>query len=124
MKRVFILSSYPLFSQGVAALLHCEETIDLLGRESDLEQAVEQIRTLHPDVIIVDVGEMQCAAHPIILRILQENCAARVIGLNLNDNTLWVFHEEQRLVRSVADLMRAIESDLDAPRMRKEEEKV
>lgn len=109
-----MLSSHPLFMEGVASLLYSETGLDLLGRESDVDRAIEQIRTLHPDVIIVDAGDTRCAASSIVLRILQENCTAKVIGLNLNDNTLCVYHEEQRTVRGVADLMHALESDDDA----------
>lgn len=114
MKRIFMLSNHPLFSEGVATLLRSEGGLDLLGRESDTEKAVEQIRLLHPDVIIVDAGEMQYAMNPLIMRILQENFAAKVIGLNLKDNTLCVYRGEQRPVHEVADLMHAIESDDDA----------
>ncbi len=124
MKRVLILSSHPLFSQGVASLLGQEAGIELLGQESDVDRALEQIRTLHPDVIIVDVGNTHCDESPVVLRILRENYTAKVIGLNLNDNTICVYHEEQRPVRGVEDLMHAIESDDAAQAIRKGEEQI
>lgn len=116
MKRIFMLSSYPLFCEGVATLLDGKDGMEFVGRESDAERAIEQIKALRPDVVIVDTGNVACNANTTVMRILQERVGVKIIGLNLLNNTICVFHEEHRPIRNVEDLMSAIETD-DNPQM-------
>jgi len=109
MKRVFILSSHPLLSQGVESLLRQETGLDIVGRETDVDKAIGRIKELQPDVVIVDGSNPACDLTPAVLRILREGVGAKVIGLNLQDNTMCIYRGEQRVVKEVKDLVEAIE---------------
>ncbi len=111
MKRIFMLSSHPLFSQGVETLLRREKDLEVVGRESDVDKAIDRIRELHPDIVILDHGSPTCSRAPIVMRILEEQLGSRVIGLDLQSNTVCVYRGEQIIVRGVEDLMKAVESD-------------
>ncbi len=39
MKRIFMLSSHPLFSQGVESLLRREAELEIVGRETDADKS-------------------------------------------------------------------------------------
>jgi len=39
MKCIFMLSSHPLFSQGVESLLRQETGLEIVGREADADEA-------------------------------------------------------------------------------------
>ena len=108
-KRVFILSSHPLFGQGVESLLRREAGLEIVGRETDVDKAVERIKELQPDVVILDSADPACDPTPAVMRILKEGLGTKVIGLNLQDNTLCIYRGEQRVVKEVKDLMEAIE---------------
>jgi DNA-binding NarL/FixJ family response regulator len=111
MKRIFMLSSHPLFSQGVESLL-CQETgLEIVGREMDLEKGLDRIRELRPDVVIVDGGDPVHDPMPAVMRILREGLGTRVIGLNLQDNMVCIYRGEQRMARGVEDLLEAIEAE-------------
>jgi two-component system response regulator DevR len=112
MKRVFLLSSHPLFGPGVESLLRQETGLDIVGRETDVEKAIERIRELRPDVVIVDCAEPACDAISVLMRIWREGLETKVLGLNLQDNTLCVYRGEQRIVKEVKDLVEAVESNL------------
>ena len=105
MKRVFILSSHPLFSQGVESLLRQEPGVDIVGRETDVDKAIERIKELQPDVVILDNGDPT----PEVMCILREGVGTKVIGLNLQDNTICIYRGEQRVVKEVEDLVEAID---------------
>ena len=109
MRRVFILSNHPLFGQGVESLLRREARLEIVGQETDLDQAVERIKEIRPDVVILDCAEPACDPTPAVMRILREGLGTKVIGLNLQDNTLYIYRGEQRLVKEVKDLIEAIE---------------
>jgi len=109
MKRVFILSSHPLFSQGVESLLRQESGLDIVGREADIDKAGERIKELRPDVVILDSGDPASDLAPAVMCILRERVGTKVIGLNLQDNTVCIYRGEQRVVKEVKDLVEAIE---------------
>jgi DNA-binding NarL/FixJ family response regulator len=109
MKRIFMLSTHPLFSQGVESLLRQETGLEVVGRETDVDKAVERIRELQPDVVIVDSADPTCDPTLAVMRILREGVGTKVIGLNLQDNTVCIYRGEQRVVKEVKDLVEAIE---------------
>jgi len=108
MKRIFMLSSHPLFSQGVESLLRRETGLEIGGREADADKALERIKELRPDVVVLDSADLHDPML-VVMRILREGVGARVIGLNLQDNTMCVYRGEQRMVKTVEDLVEAIE---------------
>jgi DNA-binding NarL/FixJ family response regulator len=111
MKRIFMLSSHPLFSQGVESLLCREAGLQIVGREMDLERGLDRIRELRPDVVIVDGVDRTRDPTPTVMRILRERLGTRVIGLNLQDNIVCIYRSEQRIARGVEDLLEAIEAE-------------
>jgi DNA-binding NarL/FixJ family response regulator len=116
MMRVLIVSSSPLFSQGVESLLRQESSLEVMGREVDVDKAMERIRELKPDVVIVDSGDPACGPTPAVMRILREGVGAKVIGLNLQNNTICIYRGEQRVVKEVKDLVEAIEPSPLSPK--------
>ena len=61
------------------------------------------------DVVIVDSADPAGDPTPVVMRILREGVGTKVIGLNLQDNTMCVYRGEQRVVKGVKDLVEAIE---------------
>jgi DNA-binding NarL/FixJ family response regulator len=53
--RVLIVDDHPLFREGLAALLHDEADILLVGEAADGREALERFRTLRPDVTLMDL---------------------------------------------------------------------
>jgi len=104
MKRVLILSSHPLFGRGVESLLCRETGLEIVGWETEVDKAVEHIRELQPDVVIIDSGDLA----PEVLGILREGVGTKVIGLNLQDSTMCIYRGEQRVVKRIEDLVEAI----------------
>ena len=112
MARVFILSKYPLFGRGVESLLRQETELEIVGQETDADQAIERITELHPDVVIVDSSDPACDPIATITRILKTETPVKVIGLDLKENKIHLYHGEQREARGVEDLVAAIKTEL------------
>ena len=53
MTKVFLVDDHKLFLSGV--LTELDEHFDVLGAVSDVDLAIEDIRELQPDVVLVDV---------------------------------------------------------------------
>ncbi len=108
MIRVLLVSRYPLFSQGIQSLLCHHADLEILGCDSDPTRAIEHIKELRPDVVIADSHDSDWNPASVVMRILREGVTATVIGLNLEDNTLHLYHEERRMAKGVEDLVEVI----------------
>ncbi len=111
MKRVFMLSSQLLFSQGVEKLLQGVGSLEIVGRESDLTKALERIRELKPDVIVVDGQDRASAPAALIAEVLKEEPEAKVVALNLENEQVRVFRGEQHTAQTLDDLLELIDED-------------
>src|SRR5689334_20710361 len=109
-KRVFIFSSNPLLGHGIEVLLCQEASLDIVGIETDLDCAMERITALQPDLVIVDASDSDATRALLMMRILK-GLGPCVVGLNLQDNNIWIYHGECRTVRDVSDFVRAICSE-------------
>jgi DNA-binding NarL/FixJ family response regulator len=52
---VLVVDDHPLFREGLAALLHDEADVTLVGEAADGREAIERFRTLRPDVTLMDL---------------------------------------------------------------------
>lgn len=111
MKRIFIVSQHPLFSRGVETLLDQKSDFELVGIEENAERAIESIKRLDPDVVILDSNYTSCNSDPMLMRIFQEQSGIQVIGLNLQDNRICIYHSEQRTIHQVEDLCQVIQNN-------------
>lgn len=103
-----MLSSQLLFSRGVENLLSQQAGLEIVGRETDTTRALECIRALKPDVVILDSKDLASVPSTLVAHILKEAPGTRVIVLNLDDETVGVYRGEQRTARCVDDLLEAI----------------
>jgi chemotaxis response regulator CheB len=110
-KRVLIISSYLMFGVGLESLLSRAETIEVVGREENIGRALEQIDSLAPDVIILDGDEPPYDGVATLLTILRSQTVSKIIGLNLQNNSLRVYEARQWQASGVEDLVAAIWND-------------
>jgi GTP 3',8-cyclase len=113
MKRVFIFSSYPLFGGCVESLLSNDAGLCIVGREKDLTKAIEQVRALEPDVIVVDSNDYEASRALAMSCILKEGLQPRIIALNVRDNKIFVCKSEQGTIGELGDFLETIKSEKD-----------
>lgn len=106
--QIFIISSHLMFSHGLESLLHQETNFDIVGQEKDMERAIEQIKELQPDVVILDSNNAVSQVTPI----LHASPGVKVISLSLQNNDLYVYQAKQQAAKETEDLVKAIKDDL------------
>ena len=119
MKRIYMISTNPLFSLGIEALLHQNTEFEIVGRETDIDKGIECIRILRPDIVIVDHEYSSCTQSPGLMKILDAGLGIKIIGLNLLANTLCIYRGEQKSAYQVEDLLQAIENDPNESKIEK-----
>jgi DNA-binding NarL/FixJ family response regulator len=109
MKRIFIISNYPLFGRGLQNLLNQQNNIEVVGQETCIERVNDQIKMLHPDIVIFDSDEpMQASTPGLLYRIMKEHSGIKIVGLSLQDNKFRVYGAVHGVVHEVADFLKII----------------
>jgi NarL family two-component system response regulator LiaR len=79
--RILIADDHPLVRQGLRTLIATEPGIELVGEAEDGEDAVIKARSLHPDVILMDIVMPRKNGLEAIDEIKRENPDARILVL-------------------------------------------
>lgn len=108
-RRVFVVWTHPIFHESVRLLLNHPE-VELVGATSDYVAAQHEILGLQPDTVLVEEPGGSLRAE--VMGILEASpWTMRVIGLSLEDNSLSVYHREQRTVAQRDDLLQLVLSE-------------
>lgn len=112
MTRVFLLWRCGLFGGGIDSLLNQQPGIEIVGRERDVERALEQIGRLHPQVVIVGDCDPAADPLPVVARILRVQPDIRVVSLNSQDEQMAVYSGERVPVRDLGGLLAAVSGEV------------
>jgi NarL family two-component system response regulator LiaR len=77
--RVLIADDHPVVRRGLISLLRTEPGLELVGEAENGAEAVELTRSLHPDVILLDLVMPKMGGLEAIVKIKEENPSARIL---------------------------------------------
>ena len=92
--RVLIADDHYLVRQGLRVLISSDSRMELAGEATDGEEAVQQARRLHPDVILLDLKMPRKDGVQAIADIRAEHPQARILVLTS-------FAEDERVVQAI-----------------------
>jgi DNA-binding NarL/FixJ family response regulator len=79
--RILSVDDHPMLRAGIAALIANQSDLDLVGEASNGQEAVEQFRSLRPDVTLMDLQMPDMGGIDAIAAIRSEFSDARIIVL-------------------------------------------
>jgi DNA-binding NarL/FixJ family response regulator len=79
--RILAVDDHPLFRQGIAALLATQPDMNLIAEASNGREALQQFRTHHPDITLMDLQMPEMNGLDAITSIRSEFPDARIIVL-------------------------------------------
>lgn len=82
--RVLLVDGHATVRQGLRSILDSSEDLEVVGEAADGEEAVTCARSLHPDVVVMDVDLPRLSGIHAIRRIKQEAPKTVVIGLSFH----------------------------------------
>jgi cytochrome c oxidase subunit 2 len=85
--RILIASSHPLFAQGISSLLQKRPEMDteVVGMVSTINEALDALRNLHPDLVIVDYDDDQVNREEFLARFVEGEGRLRVVLFSLKE---------------------------------------
>lgn len=79
--RILTVDDHPMLREGIAAVLASEQDMVLVAEASNGREAIDQFRTHHPDVTLMDVQMPEVNGIDAIAKIREEFPDARIIVL-------------------------------------------
>ncbi|MBO0799583.1 MAG: response regulator transcription factor [Blastocatellia bacterium] len=83
--RILICDDHTLFVEGVKAMLRNELSLEIVGEARDGRQAVELVKQLKPDVILMDVSMPDMNGFDATRRVHEFDSNVRVLILTMHD---------------------------------------
>lgn len=93
--RILVADDHEVVRYGVRSLLEAHPGWEVIAESSDGRDAVEKASTLHPDVVILDIGMPNLNGLEATRQILRSHPGARVLILTM--------HESEQVVREVLE---------------------
>src|SRR5256884_8047426 len=87
-KRIVIVDDHPLFRKGLEELIHSDGAFAVCGEAGNASEAMEVIRKLHPDLVIVDLILPGANGIELIKSIRAEFPKLPILGLWMHDESL------------------------------------
>jgi DNA-binding NarL/FixJ family response regulator len=89
---LIVVDDHPLFRQGVIDALSLESDLDVVGEASNGEEALELIRSIQPDVALVDVNLPGMNGQQVTREVTSEKLSTHVILFTAYDDAEQKIH--------------------------------
>ena len=90
--KIVIIDDHRIFRQGIQLNLEFESDISVIGHGSNGEEALERVRKLEPDVVLMDINLPIMNGIHVTRQLKSEGFPARVIMLTAYDDTEQMMH--------------------------------
>ncbi len=98
-KRIVIVDDHPLFRKGLEELIHSDGAFAVCGEAGSAAEAMEVIRKLNPELVIVDLSLPGANGIELIKNIRAEFQRLPILVLSMHDESLYAL----RALRAGAD---------------------
>src|SRR5215469_12108936 len=98
--RILTVDDHPLFRSGIAALLATQPDMNVVAEASNGRQAVQQFRTHHPDITLMDLQMPEMNGLDAMIGIRNEFPEARIIVLTTYTGDVQVLRAMQAGARA------------------------
>jgi LuxR family maltose regulon positive regulatory protein len=88
--KVLLVDDHALLRSGVRTLLEAEEGLHVVGEAGDGLEALEKVRTLFPDVVVIDITMPRLDGIEATRGILTESPETKVIALSIHSGRRFV----------------------------------
>ena len=84
--RCVVVDDHVLLRQGVKRLLEGESEFEVIAEAGDATEALEKVRALRPDIVLMDIGMAGLSSFDAVRTIKQEFPATKVIFLTMYED--------------------------------------
>ena len=82
--KILLVDDHPLFRKGLRLLLEEQVDVRIVGEAGDGREAIDRVRALSPDVVIMDITMPNFDGIEATRQIVSENPSAKVVALSMH----------------------------------------
>ena len=94
-RRVLIISSHPLFAEGIERILKEDGNLSIVARSHELQAALPLIQEHQPDTIVIDNDEPGLRDAEVVNLLVGNQAERQVIFLTLSGSRMIVYHRQR-----------------------------
>lgn len=91
-KRVYLVDDHPIVRQGLIKLIEQEEGLEVCGESGTVTEALEDLKKLGPDVILVDISLEDSNGLELIKLVDDLGMQIPMLVLSMHDESLYAEH--------------------------------
>ncbi len=114
--RVLIVDDHPVFRRGIGELVRRRSNMTVCGEAEDAQAALEAMRRLQPDVVMLDVCLPGANGIEVIKLLLAERPRLRILVVSMHEESLYALRALRAGARGYVMKHQAEEQLLDALR--------
>ena len=88
--RVLLAEDHTIVRQGLKSLLEAQEDLEVIGEAEDGRQAVEKVKELVPDIIVIDITMPNLNGIEATRQIKKLNAKVKILVLTVHDNEEYI----------------------------------
>lgn len=88
-KKILLVEDHPIFRLGLAELINQESDLEAYGNAKDVNQAIEEIEAMAPDLIIADITLQNSDGIDLVKHVKQHHKHIPVLVLSMHDEYLY-----------------------------------
>ena len=83
--KIIIVDDHILFREGLAAIIRSESDFEIIGQAGSVQEAIELVRALKPDMVLMDFGLPDGTGADATRAILAEHPDCKVVFLTMSE---------------------------------------
>ena len=87
---ILIVDDHPLFRKGLRLIFEEEQDMRVVGEAGDGQEAIERVRELSPDVVVMDISMPNLNGMEATRHILAESPDTKIVALSIHDGKRFV----------------------------------
>ena len=91
--KIVIVDDHVLFREGLAAIIRSESDLKIIGQAGSVREAIETVKALKPDLVLMDFGLPDGTGADATRAILHEHKWLRLCGQRVPVSRGWNGHD-------------------------------
>jgi DNA-binding NarL/FixJ family response regulator len=88
-RKIFIVDDHPVFREGLTQLVNAEEDLEVCGSAGSFGEAVEGLRQVQPDLVLVDITLPDKSGLELIKDIRTRDNKIKLLVVSMHDEALY-----------------------------------